>query len=104
VSAGYRLHRTLVARIDDRYGDYAQLLRFQAAASCRLLKVAESEPKRIRIEDGDKRVLHAIWSRSGKLRVHVASTAKPSESAAEVVMNLRADDVERLERFLRDGP
>jgi hypothetical protein len=65
--------------------------------------VAESEPKRIRLEDGDKRVLHAIWSRSGKLRVHVASTSDPSESA-EVVMNLNADQVERLERFLLDGP
>jgi hypothetical protein len=65
--------------------------------------VAESERKRIRLEDGDKKVLHAIWSRSGKLRVHVASTSKPSESA-EVVMELNADEIERLERFLRDGP
>jgi SH3-like domain-containing protein len=57
----------------------------------------------MRLEDGDRRVLHAIWSRSGKLRVHVASTSKPSESA-EVVMELNAEQVERLERFLRDGP
>jgi hypothetical protein len=65
--------------------------------------VAESERKRIRLEDGDKRVLHAIWSRSGKLLVHVASTSNPSESA-EVSVELTADQVERLERFLRDGP
>ncbi len=68
-----------------------------------MLRVAESERKRIRLEDGDKRVLHAIWSRSGKLLLHVASTSKPSESA-EVSMELAADQIELLERFLHDGP
>ena len=65
--------------------------------------MAQSEPKRIRLEDGDKRVLHAVWSRAGMLLLHVASTSEPSESA-EVSMTLVGDQVELLERFLHDGP
>jgi hypothetical protein len=65
--------------------------------------VAEHERARIRLEDGKKNVLHALWSRSGKLRVHVAS-AQPSGGASETVMELTPDQVELLERFLQNGP
>jgi hypothetical protein len=65
--------------------------------------VAEHERPHIRLEGRDKKVLHALWSRSGKLLLHAASTSKTSESA-EVSMELTPDQVELLERFLHDGP
>jgi hypothetical protein len=62
-----------------------------------------AEHKRIRFEDGGNKVLHAIWSRSGSLRLHAASTRSP-ETATEIVLELTPDQVEYLERFLHDGP
>jgi hypothetical protein len=67
------------------------------------MKVTEHERKRIRFEDRESKVLHAIWSRSGSLRLHAASTRSP-EAAADIVMELTPDQVEHLERFLHDGP
>jgi hypothetical protein len=64
--------------------------------------VAEHERKRIRFEDEETNVLHAVWSRSGKLLLHVTSP-ESSESRSEARMHLTPDQVESLERFLENG-
>jgi hypothetical protein len=63
----------------------------------------ERERKHIRLEDGRKNVLHAIWSRSGGLRVHIASSLS-REGASEATIELTSDQKKQLARFLHDGP
>jgi hypothetical protein len=65
--------------------------------------VAERERRRIRLEDAETNILHGVWSRSGKLRLHVASP-KLSEGRSDAVVELTPDQAQRLERFLQNEP